>query len=455
MRAWATWMQLSPRQRSCNRFRSAPAPGPVVPPTLFLHALFFTMNRLPVHLISVSLVLIGLFGLIGCGGSPSESPEPIRVMTYNIEDIRTDDLRRTDHARMQRAAAIIQRLQPDILLIQEMTYDEPGAPGYRDGEPEGQNARRFAENYLAIPQEESLEGISFQAFMAPTNTGEASGYDLNRDGNVVTTVPDIPQAPSDTEPPPQNDEGRAYGEDAWGFGTFPGQYAMALFVRDGLSIQHDQVRTFRLFTWSDMPGARRPTDPETGLPWYEDDVWAEFRLSSKSHWDVPVTLPNGSVLHVLASHPTPPAFDGPENRNKLRNYDEIRFWADYIDGAPYIYDDSTQTGGLPSGAPFVIMGDQNADPQGGSSLDGAIEQILNHMRVNDTQPVASEEGIQAFPDLDPAHTAEWGRRVDYVLPSRALDVEDSGVWRPLDRDTAGWASDHFPVWVDLYPPDAE
>ncbi len=38
------------------------------------------------------------------------------------------------------------------------------------------------------------------------------------------------------------------------------------------------------------------------------------RLSSKSHWDVPINV-NGRVLHVLASHPTPPVFDGPEDRN--------------------------------------------------------------------------------------------------------------------------------------------
>ena len=30
------------------------------------------------------------------------------------------------------------------------------------------------------------------------------------------------------------------------------------------------------------------------------------------------------------SHPTPPAFDGPEDRNGRRNHDEIRFWSDYL-----------------------------------------------------------------------------------------------------------------------------
>ena len=38
------------------------------------------------------------------------------------------------------------------------------------------------------------------------------------------------------------------------------------------------------------------------------------------------------TVHFLVSHPTPPVFDGTEDRNGLRNADEIRFWADYVTG---------------------------------------------------------------------------------------------------------------------------
>jgi len=65
-----------------------------------------------------------------------------------------------------------------------------------------------------------------------------------------------------------------------------------------------------------------------------------MRLSSKSHWDVPVNTPNGP-LHIYASHPTPPVFDGPEDRNGLRNADEIRFWSLYLNGTSFT-DDQTQ-----------------------------------------------------------------------------------------------------------------
>ena len=95
-----------------------------------------------------------------------------------------------------------------------------------------------------------------------------------------------------------------------------------------------------------------------------------FRLSSKSHWDVPVEV-GGRTVHVLASHPTPPTFDGAEDRNGRRNHDEIRFWADYVRpgaGSGYIYDDAGGTGGLKPGSSFVILGDQNADPLDGDSV---------------------------------------------------------------------------------------
>ena len=44
----------------------------------------------------------------------------------------------------------------------------------------------------------------------------------------------------------------------------------------------------------------------------------------------PIDVGRGRDVHFLVSHPTPPVFDGPEDRNGRRNFDEIRFWADYI-----------------------------------------------------------------------------------------------------------------------------
>jgi len=372
-------------------------------------------------------------------------------MTHNIEDVRTADLRRADHPRLQRAAARIQHLAPDVLLVNEMTYDQPGSPGYRSGDPEGHNAQRFAHHYLASPQADSLDGRSYTPVMLPVNTGVHSGFDLNNDGEVISTVPDVPASPEDGSVAPQTDAGRAYGNDAWGFGVFPGQYGMALFVRDDWTVLRDSIRTFRQLRWHAMPNASVPIDTTTYEPWYAPDEWAEMRLSSKSHWDVPVELPGGEVLHVLASHPTPPGFDGVARRNNHRNQDEIRLWTDYLNDANYVEDDSGRAGGLHEDASFVVMGDLNADPDDASVFRDAIRHLIDHERVNGAVvPKASPAREADYPDLDPDDTARWEARADYVLPSANFTVQDAEIWRPHpDRVPEVPVSDHFPVWMDV------
>jgi len=409
------------------------------------------------HIASLT-VLLGLPSILACAGSETiesgresevEEELVLRVATFNIEDLRTSELQDPTRPRPRMAAAMVQQLRPDILLINEIAYDQPGAPGWVEGQDPGQNGQRFADRFLAEPQGEGLEPIRYVAFMKPVNTGVASGLDLDNDGRVSLH-------PSSGRGHDRGDEqtatDRAYGQDAWGFGTFPGQYGMALLVREGLEILLGDIRTFQMFEWSRMPGALQPEDPATGQSWYSPEEWSALRLSSKSHWDVPIRLPGGQVLHVLASHPTPPAFDGPENRNRKRNHDEIRFWADYLENAEYIQDDAGRTGGLPDDRLFVLLGDLNADPEEGNSLDEAVDRLLEHARVNNTfTPEAELSATAELPHLDRKDTAGWGLRVDYVLPSANLEILDGGVWRHRGEPGVE-VSDHFPVWLDIAVP---
>ena len=94
-------------------------------------------------------------------------------------------------------------------------------------------------------------------------------------------------------------------------------------------------------------------------------------------------------MHFLVAHPTPPTFDGAEDRNGTRNHDEIRFWADYVSGEDYMYDDRGHRGGLRHGESFVIAGDQNSDPVDGDSVDGAIQQLIDNPRIEDPLPTSA------------------------------------------------------------------
>lgn len=377
--------------------------------------------------------------------SKKSEPQVLRVATFNVEDIRLDDLENPEHARLKRIAEVIHEIGPDIVLVSEVAYDMPGAPGWEEGDTPGQNAQRLAK---LVNQGAKEGGLRYAGFTAPSNTGVASGFDLDNNGEAVTTYPEPEPAGANGEPGKQSAGGRAYGGDCWGFGTFPGQYGMALLVSDRLEILRDEVRTFQMLKWSAMPGALAPTDPKTGEPWYNEEEWAAFRLSSKNHWDVSVRLPDGKVVHLLCSHPTPPAFDGEEARNKKRNHDEIRFWADYIDGADYIVDDTGKKGGLPEGATFFIMGDQNADPDEGGSIDNPIKNlILDHPRVNGE---FVPQGSRMIEKLSADDTSSWGMRIDYVLPSNNLRVLKGEVYRYDEMEKGEHSvSDHFPVWIDV------
>ena len=229
----------------------------------------------------------------------------VRFATFNASLNRgvagqlRSDLSTPDNAQARTIAEIIQRARPDVLLINEFDYDPLAAVLFQD-------------NYLSVGQNGARPIHYAHRFIAPSNTGVPSGFDLNNDGTVVTT----PGAPG-------------YGDDALGFGAFPGQFGMVVYSR--FPIDRHDARTFQRFRWKDMPGALLPDDPATPAPadWYSPEELEVVRLSSKSHWDLPIEIGRRTV-HFLVAHPTPPVFDGAEDRNGRRNFDEIGFWADYV-----------------------------------------------------------------------------------------------------------------------------
>lgn len=365
----------------------------------------------------------------------------VRVATYNVslnrktEGALVRDLQNND-AQAAKVARVLRTIQPDIVLLNEFDYDKAGVA-----------AELFRSKYLEsdIP---GLQKLAMPyAYSDAVNTGEPSGLDLNKDGST---------------------DGPA---DAFGFGNFPGQYGMLLLSK--YPIRSEDVRTFRKLLWHDMPGAAAPVDPKTNQPWYSDEEWQRLRLSSKSHWDVPVQI-GDKVLHVLASHPTPPAFDGPEDRNGRRNHDEIRFWADYVSNLSddnrgnWIRDDAGRMGGIAKEQPFVLLGDLNADPVDGGSHQHAIRRLLEHPRVNSTftpksdgaaaaakqqgKANAKQQGDAAFDTADFSDRVVGNLRVDYVLPSRECQVKAGAVVWPQSGEPLADAidcSDHRMVWLDL------
>lgn len=379
---------------------------------------FQTRNR-PKRIRLISL----LFGIL-CA-TPGFAQETLRlaVFTTDLSDMSPKRIVEALKAENSRAWDIfdqISHVDADILWLGEI-------PTPIDG--------------MALPEIiAALRTIGYDAFFTTdVNSGVPSGHDLDQDGDID-------------------------GRDAFGFGAYPGQDGM-LVATKGLPIDFASVRTFQRFLWADMPNNRLP--PEH-LPIGAEPI---VRLSTTSHWDVPIETPGGR-LHFLVSHHTPPVFDGPEDYNGRRNADETRFWHDYLDDAEYIYDDAGVYGGLAMETRFVLGGTFGIDPIDGEGIKDSIVELLAHPRIQDVQP-ASPIGTQASRQqagintqhqgnaaLDTADWWDYGRRpppgnlrVDYLLPSAILRVVNSGVyWPSVETTYDREAPSHKIVWVDIEGP---
>ncbi len=390
---------------------------------------------------TIRALLLSLVSTLAAGPAPADPAPPeagaIRIAAFNAalnrrnpgelaQDLRLGDAAKTA-GQIDAVVEIIQRVRPDVILINELDWDERAVAAtlLRDRLGEGAGG---------------ADGIDYpHLFAAPVNTGVPTGFDLDGDGRLGGPA------------------------DAFGFGWFAGQYGMAILSR--LPLDETAIRTFRMLRWAEMPDAL--------LPWEHYGAAAEaLRLSSKSHWDVPVILPDGRRLHILASHPTPPVFDGPEDANGRRNHDEIRFWTDYVAGAGWMTDDAGRVGSLAAGALWAVLGDLNADPEDGDGRREAIAGLL--AAAQDPRPAsaggaeaaAADDGVNRRQSGDPAlDTADWrddpagpgNLRADYALPGPGLDIAGAGVFWPAREDPlrrlvgegGAASSDHRLVWVDV------
>ncbi len=379
------------------------------------------------------------------GREQYERSRSTRFATFNAALVRNSqgqlitDLSTSDDSQARAVAEIIQRVNPDILLINEFDFDDQDTA-----------IGQFQKNYLSIGWN-GAEPVEYPfVFNGPSNTGIPSGLDLDNNGD--STGPG----------------------DALGFGFHPGQYGMVLLSKYPI----ESVRTFRNFLWKDMPGALLPDNPLTPASvtadWYDQEELAVLPLSSKSHWDASINV-EGVVVHVLCAHPTPPVFDGPEDRNGRRNFDEIRLWSDYVTpgAGSYIFDDKGTSGGLPMGVPFVVLGDYNADPNDGDAFPGAIRQLTQNPLINKDCTPESDGGFESVDRQGGANLTHIGSarqdtgdlgdkapgnlRLDYVLTSLDFRILRSGVFWPTSTDPLFRlvgkgdpivSSDHRLVWID-------
>ena len=213
--------------------------------------------------ISVCIFLVGYGYNVNRASNHSADKQlhkpTVRVATFNVSIEATNYLTRNeiardpsrsaivkthlasgDHPQIKNIAEIIQTTRPDVLLLNEFDYIADPKHGIE----------LFIKNYLNVSQTEQSSIDYPYYYIAPVNTGLASSFDLDNDGKKT-----------------------GLAGDAYGFGFYPGQYAMALLSR--YPIKHEQIRSLQTFLWKDMPDALQPTNND-GTPWYSAEEWAHL-----------------------------------------------------------------------------------------------------------------------------------------------------------------------------------
>ena len=311
------------------------------------------------------------------------------------------DLMKDGEPQTSAAVQVLAALDADVLVLTGMDYDLSGQA-------------------LAALQARLKAAGKEYPFALPLrpNTGIPTGLDLDHDGAL--------NGP----------------RDAQGYGRFAGQAGIAVLSK--LPLQSESLRDFSDFLWKDLPGASLPPDM---MP----EAKAIQRLGTTGFYDLPVQV-DAFTLHLLIYAATPPIFDGPEDRNGLRNADETGFWLHLIQGdLPFV----------PPLAPFAIIGQPNLDPKDGDGNRSSLRALLANPLLQDPAPRGSsghtDPGARGDPALDTwVSKNAWGLRLDMILPSADLNVTGAGVFWPAPPDplnaVLATASDHRPVWVTIAMP---
>jgi len=276
--------------------------------------------------------------------------------------------RETDPIRIARQ--LINRAAPDVLLLLRFDYD--------------------AHFDALIALNNGLDSPYPYLFAMPPNSGMPTGLDLDGDGKIG-------------EP-----------RDAQGYGRFPGQAGMALLSR--LPPRLAELQDFTPLLWRDLPGTLLPV--VNGAPFPSPHAHAVQRLSSVAHWVLPLDTPHGPIT-LLAADPTPPLYDGPEDRNGRRNHDEAQLWNLLLQG----------TFGPPPLRP-ILLTEAGIDPDRDAHRPMALRALRNRLR--DIGP--------------PEPTTLWGD-----TPARSTLILADQSLRSLAHGhlAEARASRHALIWVDI------
>ena len=410
-----------------------------------------TNHRITTALTATAVGLLAA-ATVGAGAAIAAPPAgagttELRVATYNLSLNRNAagqlvaDLGTTTNAQAKTVAEVIQRVNPDVVLLNEFDFVAGGVA-----------ADLFRENYLELSQGGADPVVYPYAYVAPSNTGIPSGFDLNNNGVI------------------------GGGDDAFGFGAFPGQFGMAVLSKYPIETERGaHVPALPLEGHARRTAARRPEHGGASrlvlgrrarrVPPLEQVALGRAR-EGRSHDRARARLapdPADVRRRRGPQRPSQPRRDPVlgrlrDARQGVTVHPRRRRKARWPQAGRVVRDPrrperrpARRRLGRPGDRPTARLAARIIDPQ--PTSDGAAEAAVLQGGAN-----LAHEGDPALDTADFNDIPAPGNlRADYVLPSKDLRVLDAGVFWPVQADPLSAltgvfpfpSSDHRLVWVDV------
>ena len=343
------------------------------------------------------MLLATTFLVVLFSGAAASAGTEFTLVHYNIKELDSTKLRQgLQNPQLAQAVAVLKKLKPDLLSINEMQYDLPGVPNA--------SFTSTGQNMMALTTLMGWKplGISFD----PANTGLLARPQA--DGTYPTDTTD-PQFEPYSDP--------------INYGIFPAEYATA-----GAS----RFPIVRKLVFQDLKWAKfRPDRKVEGfLDAFGEPLKRETtELFDKNFTDAVLNI-QGKEVHFILFH-TVPSFDfGKEGSPNIeRNGDQLAFLEWYLTGKTE-FEVPADLGiePLAQGALFVAVGDWNTDVVRNPSNPGS--RVIQRL-FKSTRPWLAPETLAFSYESQPFTVKPYQNQFDYLLMSKQINVVKSGIYAPV------------------------
>jgi hypothetical protein len=321
----------------------------------------------------------------------------IEIIHYNIKELASPKLTKKNE-QLKYVQKILKNYNPDLLFINELQYDIPGAPN-DDFTTDGENLAKLRD----------LIGFKHKyVSFYPANTGKNAKK--NAEGEYYADP---------------NSPGARDLADQVNFGTIPHQYSSGLLTKFPI-VQETVVTNLK---WKDF---NRNIDLTKFKGADGSELPKDMELFDKNFLDVVLDI-HGKKTHVIVLHTVPSYHFGNKfSPNYERNRDQLRFLEWYLTGKTDIDIDLINIQPI-TGKSFIAAGDWNVDPNSDNPGANVLKRIFTKTNpwIKPEQMTFTNEGGGYGPN-------PFRLMLDYLVSSKDLSFSNGKIMLPnFERQELG------------------